>query len=169
MEKEKRIVHTVAETPLCPILLVSEDGVLTHLCLSGQRHVPQEIGEEGSDNALASAAEWLSVYFSGRDPAFVPPLALVGTPFQRSVWALLTEIPYGAWTTYSALAKCLAAATGRKVSAQAVGQAVGRNPVSLIVPCHRVLGANGALTGYGGGLSRKRALLALENIPFSEE
>ena len=168
MERERTILHTIVQTPLCPILLVSEDGALTYLCLAGQRHVPAQIGEEGYDAAIEEAERWLSVYFSGRDPGFLPPLRLHGTPFERRVWALLSEIPYGVSSTYGALARCLEADTGKRMAAQAVGQAVGRNPVSLIVPCHRILGANGALTGYGGGIERKRALLTLEKIPFAE-
>ena len=102
--------------------------------------------------------EWLEVYLAGREPAFTPPLHLQGTPFQLKVWQLLLQVPYGTTTTYGQLARLL---DGR-MSSQAVGQAVGRNPVALIVPCHRVVGAGGRLTGYAYGLELKRRLLLLE-------
>ena len=113
--------------------------------------------------ALADAAHWLDVYFSGHEPDFTPPLHPAGTPFQRTVWALLGQIPYGETTTYGALAQTLAARGGlASMSAQAVGGAVGHNPISLMIPCHRVVGTNGSLTGYGGGIARKVKLLELE-------
>lgn len=125
--------------------------------------------------ALEAAKTWLDTYFSGRDPGALPPLHLMGSAFQRAVWAQLAEIPYGETTTYGAIASELASAkrteaasrgedpSAARVSARAVGGAVGRNPVSVIVPCHRVLGAGGSITGYAGGLDRKRALLNLES------
>ncbi len=152
-------------SPLGPIVLRAEDGALTGLWFADQANCPPCSGlVPGSDcPALDPARRWLERYFSGRDPGFVPPLRLDGTEFQRAVWALLSAIPYGATRTYGDLAAQLARARGlARMSAQAVGGAVGRNPVSLIVPCHRVVGATGALTGYAGGLARKRALLALE-------
>ena len=110
-----------------------------------------------------SARAWLSRYFEGHDPGVPPPVRPYGTPFQQSVWQRLLTIPYGSTTTYGALAAQLAAhnASGR-MSAQAVGQAVGRNPISIIIPCHRVIGADGTLTGYAGGLDKKIFLLGLE-------
>lgn len=124
--------------------------------------------------ALDAARTWLDTYFSGRDPGALPPLHLMGSAFQRTVWARLVEIPYGETTTYGAIAGELASAkraeaasrgedpSAIRVSARAVGGAVGRNPISVIVPCHRVLGTGGSITGYAGGLDRKRALLCLE-------
>lgn len=124
--------------------------------------------------ALDAARTWLDTYFSGRDPGALPPLHLMGSTFQRTVWARLVEIPYGETTTYGAIAGELASAkraeaasrgedpSAIRVSARAVGGAVGRNPISVIVPCHRVLGTGGSITGYAGGLNRKRALLCLE-------
>lgn len=124
---------------------------------------------------LDAARTWLDTYFSERDPGALPPLHLMGSAFQCAVWAQLVEIPYGETTTYGAIASKLASAKRAKaasrgedpsavrVSARAVGGAVGRNPVSVIVPCHRVLGADGSITGYAGGLDRKRALLCLES------
>ena len=107
--------------------------------------------------------EWLDIYFSGRDPGFSPPLCLKGTDFQNKVWNILLKIPYGKTVTYGQIAEIMVK-TGWmvKVSARAVGGAVGRNPVSIIVPCHRVIGADGSLTGYAGGVERKKKLLALE-------
>ena len=112
---------------------------------------------------LGDACRWLDVYFSGREPDFTPKLHLIGSDFRQAVWALLRKIPYGKTTTYGALAKQLEAETGRRVSAQAVGGAVGHNPVSILVSCHRVVGQQGSLTGYAGGLDKKLRLLILEN------
>ena len=106
---------------------------------------------------------WLDCYFSGREPDFTPPLHLKGTPFRMAVWKLLLDIPYGTTMTYSAIAQALARQSGRsRMSAQAVGGAVGHNPVSIIVPCHRVVGTQGSLTGYAGGMEKKISLLRLE-------
>lgn len=130
-----------------------------------------------ADGHIAAACAWLDAYFAGKRPPETPPLHLLGTPFQLEVWNLLLAIPYGQTTSYGALAHELerqraqcADSLGQRpdgqnptrTSARAVGGAVGRNPVSIIVPCHRVLGANGSITGYAGGLERKKALLALE-------
>ncbi len=106
---------------------------------------------------------WLDVYFSGGKPDFLPPFLLRGTPFQKEVWEILLTIPYGKTMTYGEIAVLLAARKGMpRMSAQAVGGSVGRNPLTLLVPCHRVVGADGSLTGYAGGIARKAALLALE-------
>ena len=106
---------------------------------------------------------WLECYFEGQVPDFMPPLAPQGTPFRQAVWAILREIPYGATMSYGAIAARLAADSGRsRMSAQAVGGAVGHNPIALIVPCHRVIGADGSLTGYAAGLERKDWLLRWE-------
>ncbi|MBQ9349310.1 MAG: methylated-DNA--[Oscillibacter sp.] len=115
--------------------------------------------------ALDAAQAWLDTYFAGRMPDFTPPLHLAGTVFQRTVWDLLLQIPYGTVTTYGDLAHRIAARNGiARMSAQAAGGAVGRNPVPIIVPCHRVVGADGSLTGYAGGLDRKARLLELEGV-----
>ena len=105
---------------------------------------------------------WLDEYFSGRAPAFTPPLLLPGSPFRAAVYRRLLAIPYGSTATYSELARSVAAETGAVPCARAVGGAVGRHPISLIVPCHRVKGADGRLTGYAGGIAKKQFLLALE-------
>ncbi len=107
--------------------------------------------------------QWLDCYFSGKEPDFTPALKLIGSPFQISVWQILLQIPYGQMMTYGEIAKILAHERGIKsLSAQAVGGAVGRNPISLIIPCHRVIGSNGNLTGYAAGLDKKAYLLNLE-------
>ena len=105
---------------------------------------------------------WLDVYFSGRKPDFTPPTAPAGTAFQQSVWEILRTIPYGETTTYGAIARRIEQNTGCRMSAQAVGGAVGRNPISILIPCHRVIGADGSLTGYAGGLDKKERLLQWE-------
>ncbi|MEF9894985.1 MAG: methylated-DNA--[protein]-cysteine S-methyltransferase [Clostridia bacterium] len=116
---------------------------------------------------LSALGDWVSAYFAGENPAIAFALAPEGSAFQREIWRMLRAIPYGACTTYGALAHQYAGAHGLcAMSAQAVGGAVGRNPISLLIPCHRVLGANGALTGYAGGLDKKIALLRLEGADF---
>lgn len=112
---------------------------------------------------LSEARRWLDVYFGGQEPDFTPPLHPAGSAFQQEVWGLLRRIPCGQTTTYGALAKRLAAERGlSRMSAQAVGGAVGHNVISIIIPCHRVVGTNGSLTGYAGGIDKKAALLRLE-------
>ena len=153
-------------SPLGEILLTGDGEALTGLWFEGQKppvDPSQARRAEGSLPGIAEAVRWLELYFAGQRPDFTPALRPEGTAFQREVWALLMEIPYGQTTSYGALAKRLAARRGiPRMSAQAVGGAVGANPVSIIVPCHRVLGADGSLTGYAGGLDRKRRLLELE-------
>ncbi len=156
---------TELPSPLGTLTLAGDGFALTGLWFSGQKHFPADL-PEADRNALpvfAQAAQWLELYFSRREPDFLPPLAPRGTEFQRAVWALLREIPWGQTVSYGALARRLAE-TGpyARVSPRAVGSAVGRNPISILIPCHRVLGADGSLTGYAGGLQRKRQLLALE-------
>lgn len=156
------------QSPAGELLLACGQDGLTGLWFQGGRFCA--LGLEGENEAretpvLTQAKRWLDVYFSGREPDFTPPLHLTGTPFQRCVWALLREIPYGETTTYGELARRVAARRGLpRMSAQAVGGAVGHNPVSIIVPCHRVVGSGGSLTGYAGGLEKKLALLALEGV-----
>ena len=156
-------------TPLGPVLLTAGEAGLTGLWFAGQARAPLPPGAlppEGDSPALAQARRWLDEYFAGRQPGFMPPLHLVGSEFQRAVWDILRAIPYGCTVTYGDIARRLApqSPTGR-MSAQAVGGAVGRNPVSILVPCHRVVGAAGRLTGYAGGLERKRWLLEWEAAP----
>lgn len=153
-------------SPLGRITLASDGDALTGLWFDGQTYYASTLTGTEQETDLpvfAQAAEWLDAYFSGRDPGFTPPLHLTGSPFRQAVWELLLTIPYGETTTYGILAKRFAILTGRPVpAAQAIGGAVAHNPVSLIVPCHRVIGADGCLTGYAGGVYRKEWLLALE-------
>ncbi|WP_037861141.1 methylated-DNA--[protein]-cysteine S-methyltransferase [Streptomyces sp. NRRL S-340] len=151
--------HTVIDSPYGPLTLVAEDGVLCGLYMTDQRHRPaQETFGEPRSGAFAEAAEQLDAYFAGRRREFTLPLRLTGTPFQRRVWEQLRAIPYGETRTYGELAHAL----GNPQASRAVGLANGKNPIGIIVPCHRVIGANGSLTGYGGGLARKRRLLDFE-------
>ena len=156
------------QTPLGEMIALAEQGELCGLWFVGQKYAPECAGEweqEPDHPVFVTLRGQLSSYFAGQLRAFDLPLAPTGTPFQMAVWALLRTIPAGETTTYGALARQLAEQReGRIPSAQAVGGAVGRNPISIIIPCHRVVGANGSLTGYAGGLDRKAALLALENV-----
>ena len=153
------------DSPLGVVVLASDGAALTGLRFDGQKRFPKIsalIHEEKLIPAFDAARRWLDVYFGGRDPGFTPPLRMKATTFRLAVWEILLTIPYGSTTTYGEIARILARKTGRRMSAQAVGGAVGHNPVSLIVPCHRVIGADGGLTGYAGGLDRKMRLLAME-------
>ncbi|MCC8357816.1 MAG: methylated-DNA--[protein]-cysteine S-methyltransferase [Oscillospiraceae bacterium] len=148
-------------SPLGPITLAGEGDALTGLWFDGQKYFGETLGPSGDLPVFRETAKWLEVYFSGHDPGPTPPILLRGTPFQMAVWEQLRAIPYGQTTTYGAIARAIAAQRGLEtMSAQAVGSAVGRNPVSIMVPCHRVIGANGALTGYAGGLDDEAALRA---------
>lgn len=153
-------------SPLGGILLAGDGEALTGLWFEGQKHFPVQLLQRCEERSLPVFGEvqrWLDAYFSGMKPGFTPPLHLHGTDFQREVWQQLLKIPYGQTSTYGQIAGALAQRRGiASMSAQAVGGAVGRNPISLIVPCHRVIGADGSLTGYAAGMARKRALLRLE-------
>lgn len=153
-------------SPLGTILLAADDTGLTGLWFEGQKYFAQGLDKETEEKEFSvfqTARRWLDVYFSGQAPDFQVPLHFQGTAFQKEVWKILLSIPYGGTTTYGAIAKQLAAKRGLPhLSAQAVGSAVGHNKISIIVPCHRVIGADGSLTGYAGGIWRKEKLLALE-------
>ena len=154
-------VCTRYESPLGTMLVAASDAGVAGVWFDGQRHGPDSSGwrEDAQHPALREAVAQLRAYFDGERTQFDLPLDLdAGTPFQRSVWGALLAIPRGATTSYAQLARQL----GRPQAARAIGAAVGRNPVSIVVPCHRVLGTGGALTGYAGGLERKTALLRLE-------
>lgn len=157
---------TVYDSPLGEMLLASDGQALTGLWFEGQRHAAAGLSPDATPRddlpIFEAARSWLRSYFSGEKNAEPPALRLEGTPFQGCVWDALREVPYGSTVTYGELAARVGRSLGRATSARAVGSAVGRNPVSVIVGCHRVLGARGELTGYAGGLWRKRALLALE-------
>jgi len=149
--------HSTLSTPIGDLLLTArDDGALATVHLPG-RHPDPPPGRR-DDAALAEPRRQLAEYFAGERPAFDLPLHPAGGPFELRVWAALLEIPYGETTSYGELARRL----GAPGSARAVGAANGRNPLAVVVPCHRVIGASGALTGYAGGLDRKRALLDLE-------
>ena len=153
-------------SPLGGITETSDGERLTGLRFDGRKYgevtSPETVPSDGLP-VFALTDRWLDLYFAGRAPDFEPPLLLRGTPFQRAVWELLRTVPYGKTATYGEIAGRIARDRGvPRMSAQAVGNAVGHNPVSLIVPCHRIVGADGSLTGYGGGLWRKERLLALE-------
>ncbi|MCC3651001.1 methylated-DNA--[protein]-cysteine S-methyltransferase [Streptomyces sp. S07_1.15] len=154
--------HTVVDSPVGPLTLVATDGVLSGLYMTGQRHRPADetFGSPAVPGAtpFGEAVRFLDAYFAGERPHYGLPLHMAGTPFQQRVWAALRDIPYGETLSYGELAGVL----GRPTASRAVGMANGRNPIGIIVPCHRVIGAGGSLTGYGGGLDRKRHLLALE-------
>lgn len=151
--------HVIVDSPLGPITLVGRAGALTNLYMDVHRHAadPATFGAP-TLGGLAPAVEQLEQYFAGQRTAFDLRIDPEGTPFQQRVWAALVTIPYGSTTTYGELARSI----GAPRASRAVGMANGRNPISIILPCHRVVGADGSLVGYGGGLPRKVALLDLE-------
>jgi len=154
----------ITETPLGNIQATARGNVLTGLWFIGQKYFPTftETWSNKPDHPVfISLKIWLEDYFAKKNPKVKIPLAPDGTDFQQAVWKLLLEIPYGKTSTYGAIASRLVAA-GKRASARAVGGAVGHNPISMLIPCHRVLGSDGSLTGYAGGIGKKRALLELE-------
>lgn len=154
------------DSPLGGMLMACDDEGLTGLWFDGQKYFAQGLDPDngpGESKYFDEAEKWLDEYFAGKKPDKIPKLHLIGTAFQIRVWNILPEIPYGKTTTYGEIAARLAAQDGKKsMSAQAVGGAVGHNPISVIVPCHRVVGANGSLTGYAGGVEKKEFLLIFE-------
>jgi methylated-DNA-[protein]-cysteine S-methyltransferase len=162
--------HVVMSSPLGELTLVAEDGALVgcFMALPDREGSDERLGERAEDGSadpvLGDAADQLAEYFTGERTEFHLPLAPRGDEFQQKVWALLREIPYGQTRSYGQLARAL----GDVNLSQAVGWANGRNPISIIVPCHRVIGADGSLVGYAGGLDRKRFLLSLEEPPAEE-
>ena len=159
-------------SPLGEITLRSDGEALTGLWFADDKHYGAKdiAGAALADlDVFTQAEEWLAEYFAGREPKVSVPLKLQGSEFQMQVWRLLQDIPYGRLVTYGDIAKKIAAQKGlARMSAQAVGGAVGHNPLCIIVPCHRVVGANGSLTGYGGGMWRKVRLLELEKVDMSK-
>lgn len=149
-------------SPLGSMTLASDGTALTGLWFNGQKYFADTLKEVQTLNpnlpVFDLTRQWLDIYFSGKEPTFTPPLQIRGSTFRKQVWNLLLEIPYGRTMTYGELARKL-----QCKSAQAVGGAVGHNPISLIIPCHRVIGADGSLTGYAGGVERKASLLKLES------
>ena len=167
------IYKTHYDSPLGGMLLSADDKGLTGVWFDGQKYFAYGLVESGAceeqeNSTLAEAKRWLDIYFSGKEPGFDLPISLSGTDFQKKVWGILCAIPYGKTMTYGQIAAQLAAEQGAAhMSAQAVGGAVGHNPLSIIVPCHRVVGTNGSLTGYAGGIDRKIKLLTLEGVDMS--
>ena len=154
-------------SPLGGITMASDGKYLTGLWFDGQKYFADTLNaqhEEKNLDVFRQTDLWLDIYFSGKEPDFTPPLRMRGSEFRREVWQILLTIPFGKTTTYGEIAKILADRRGTNtMSAQAVGGAVGHNPISLIIPCHRVIGTNGALTGYAGGLDKKAWLLDMES------
>lgn len=155
------------QSPLGGILLAADEIGQTGLWFNGEKYFANNLPAEPAEQetpTLLNAKRWLDLYFSGKEPNFLPPLHPVGSAFRQQVWKILLQIPYGQTTTYGQIARQLAKQRGvAKISAQVVGGAVGHNEISVIIPCHRVVGTNGSLTGYAGGISKKIELLKLEH------
>lgn len=159
------------ESQLGGILLAADEIGLTGLWFDGQKYFARELPVERTEKEMPILTEtkrWLDIYFTGTEPDFLPPLHPIGSTFRQEVWKLLLQIPYGKTVTYGELARQLAEKRGlSRMSAQAVGGAVGHNQISVLIPCHRVVGANGSLTGYAGGIQKKVKLLELEGTDVS--
>lgn len=158
-------------SPLGGITLASDGPSLTGLWFDGQKYFAAALDREHMSKPLPifeQTVRWLDIYFGGKEPGFTPPLSMKTTPFRKAVWEIMLTIPFGQTMTYGQIAERIAAQRGLSgMSAQAVGRAVGHNSISLIIPCHRVVGTNGSLTGYAGGLDRKLQLLKLEGADLS--
>lgn len=159
------------DSPLGGILLAADHEGLTGLWFDREKYYADHLDpehQEGDLPALDETRRWLDIYFTGREPDFMPQIHMIGSAFQMEVWKILRKIPYGQTTTYGEIAKQIAAQRGTvRMSAQAVGGAVGHNEISIIVPCHRVVGSGGSLTGYAGGIDKKNALLKLEGVDMT--
>ena len=153
-------------SPLGGITLAGNGEALTGLWFDEQKYFPHKLLSESTEAELPifmQTVKWLDTYFSGKMPGFTPPISLQTTPFRKAVYDVLLTIPYGHTMTYGEIANIIAEQNGiERMSAQAVGGAVGHNPIAIIIPCHRVIGADGSLTGYAGGIERKRILLQME-------
>lgn len=160
------------KSPVGEITIASNGEMLTGLWFDGQKNFADTLPENYEEKDLPvfeQTKKWLDIYFSGKAPDFTPPLDMGGiSPFRKRVWEIMLEIPFGQTSTYGKIAKQIAEETGKKVSAQAVGGAVGHNSISLVIPCHRVVGTNGGLTGYAGGIDKKIKLLRLEGVDVSK-
>ena len=154
-------------SPLGRITMASDGDALTGLWFEGQKYFANTLPDEHvsqETEILTQAKKWLDVYFSGEEPKFTPPLHPAGSEFRQAVWQILLQIPYGQTVTYGEIARRMAEMKNTShMSAQAVGGAVGHNEISIIIPCHRVVGTNGSLTGYAGGIDKKISLLELEH------
>lgn len=159
---------TSYQSPLGPMLLAADEVGLTGLWFCGQKYYKQGLCDDvvmQETAVLAETKHWLDIYFAGEEPDFMPAIHMIGTPFQIAVWQILQQIPRGKTMTYGEIAAQYAAENGlSSMSAQVVGNAVGRNKISIIIPCHRVIGTNGNLTGYAGGIDKKQQLLKLEDV-----
>ncbi len=159
---------TTYHSPLGELLLAADDIGLTGLWFEGEKYYANNLAKNHEKKEVpifGNVKQWLDIYFSGKEPDFMPPLHIFGTAFQKDVWKILLAIPYGKTTTYGEIATQIAKKRGiARMSAQAVGGAVGRNAISIIIPCHRVVGANGSLTGYAGGIDKKIQLLKYEGV-----
>lgn len=160
------------KSPLGNILIAADDIGLTGLWFEEQKYFAHGIdlsdSEEKENNILKETTKWLDLYFKGENPPFTPKLHPMGSEFRKQVWGILLTIPYGQTVTYGEIAAKLAAPMGLShMSAQAVGGAVGHNRISIIIPCHRVVGTNGSLTGYAGGIDKKISLLELEKTDMT--
>ena len=169
------------ESPLGGITMCSDGRALTGLLFDDEKYFDETIGaayddlsmsmSKGKDSSLpvfTDTIRWLDTYFAGKEPEFTPSLSLNTTPFRREVCEIMLSIPYGKTMSYGEIAALIAKRHGiKRMSAQAVGGAVGRNPISIIIPCHRVVGTNGSLTGYAGGINKKVQLLQLEGVDMT--
>ena len=165
------IYTTEYPSPLGAITLACDGEHIIGLWFNGQKYfggiLPKET-EQRAHPLFEDAKRWLDIYFSGKEPDFTPPLHPIGSAFRQSVWEILLQIPYGKTTTYGEIARQLSEKMGlSRMSAQAVGGAVGHNEISIIIPCHRVVGTNGSLTGYAGGIDKKGKLLKLEQTDMT--
>lgn len=158
-------------SPIGELLIAADDIGLVGVWLESEKYYAKGLdsnNEEKDNPVLIQAKAWLDIYFSGKEPDFMPPIHLIGSDFQVDVWKILQTIPYGCTTTYGAIAQQIAENRGiHKMSAQAVGGAVGHNEISIIIPCHRVVGTNGSLTGYAGGIDKKIFLLKCEGVDLN--
>lgn len=156
------------KSPIGDIVIAAEENRITGLWFKNQKYFGSTLTEQNEEKKLTvfeKACDWLKIYFSGEEPSFTPDLRLKGSRFRHRVWDILLKIPYGEVITYKEIADKVALEKNvESMSAQAVGGAVAHNPISLIIPCHRVVGANGSLTGYAGGIDKKIKLLELEKI-----
>ena len=171
-EKQNMIFVSHYDSPLGILYLAADEEALKGVWFEGQKYFASGLEKKETEDketpVLRQTKEWLDLYFAGKDPEFLPPLAPDGSEFRKEVWKLLLTIPYGKTMTYGEIGRKIAEMTGKKhMSAQAVGGAVGHNPISILIPCHRVVGTNGSLTGYAGGIEKKIGLLKLEQTDMS--
>lgn len=162
------------KSPIGEIVIAGNEEFITGLYFKGQKYFMNGITETPQKNltpVIKTAEEWLDIYFSGKIPDFTPPIKISASPFREAVLKELIKIPYGKTVTYGEIARVISENSGKRTSARAVGGAVGRNPISIIIPCHRVMGAGDKLTGYAGGTDKKAALLKIEgvNLKFSQK